>query len=176
MGWARKTPKFKEGATVRISKLKGQFDRGFDEQFHKEIFKIKKVFTRLPILTYQLETFDGDEIIEGNFYGNELTAVNPPELFKMEEIIRRKKDSKTGEKMVLVKWRGYRNPSWIPESNVVDVRPVARTFYWGVRFLEKRDFSKIFFSFLKKKRHQKTSSKNLMTFFFRKEKIFSRGA
>ena len=122
VGKARKTPKFKEGATVRISKLKGQFDRGFDEQFHEEIFKIKNVFTRLPIPTYQLETFDGDKIIEGNFYGNELTEVNPPELFKIEKIIRRKKDSKTGEKLVLVKWRGYRNPSWIPESDVVDVK------------------------------------------------------
>ena len=117
----RKTPRFKEGTTVRISKLKGQFDRGFDEQFHEEIFKIKKVFTRLPIPTYQLETFDGDEIIEGNFYGNELAVVDPPELFKIEKIIRRKKDSKTGKKLVLVKWRGYRNPSWIPESDVVDI-------------------------------------------------------
>ena len=97
VGKARKTPKFKEGATVRISKLNGQFDRGFDKQFQEEIFKIKNVFTRLPIPTYQLETFDGDEIIEGNFYGNELTVVNPPELFKFEKIIRRKKDSKTGE-------------------------------------------------------------------------------
>ena len=121
MGKARKTPKFKEGATVRISKLKGQFDRGFDEQFHEEIFKIKNVFTRLPIPTYQLETFDGEEIIEGNFYGNELTAVNPPQLFKIEKIIRWKKDSKTGEKLVLVKWRGYQNPSWTQESDVVDV-------------------------------------------------------
>ena len=94
VGKARKTPKFKEGATVRISKLKGQFDRGFDEQFHKEIFKIKNIFTRLPIPTYQLETFDGDEIIEGNFYGNELTAVNPPELFKIKKIIRRKRIQK----------------------------------------------------------------------------------
>ena len=31
VGRARKTPKFKEGATVRISKLKGQFVRGVDE-------------------------------------------------------------------------------------------------------------------------------------------------
>ena len=97
VGRARKTPKFKEGATVRISKVKGQFDRGFDEQFHEEIFKIKNVFTRLPIPTYQLETFDGDEIIEGNFYGNESTTVNPPELFKIEKIIRRKRIKNRGK-------------------------------------------------------------------------------
>ena len=75
----------------------------------------------MPIPTYQLETFDGDEVIEGNFYGNELIAVDPPKLFKIEKIVRRKRDSKNGEKLALVKWRGYQNLSWIPESDMVDI-------------------------------------------------------
>ena len=119
----RKPPLFKKGQTVRISKLKGQFDKGYDEQFLEEIYKIKNVFTRLPIPTYQLQTLDEDEVVEGNFYQNELTPTEAPEVFKIEKILRKRKDRKTGENMVYVKWKGYRNPSWIPETDVMDIAP-----------------------------------------------------
>ena len=116
----RTKPKFLVGQTVRISKLKGHFDRGFTPQFQEEIFKIKSISTRLPYPTYELETFDGDETIEGNFYANEITEVDAPEFFVIEKILRKRKDKKTGENLVLVKWKGYKNPSWIPEKDVVD--------------------------------------------------------
>ena len=117
----RKRPKYKIGQTVRISIMKGKFDRGFTQQFKEEIFKIKSIFTRLPKPTYELETLEQDETLEGNFYESELTPVNEPELFVIEKVLRTKKDKKTGEKMVLVKWRGYKNPSWTYEKDVVDV-------------------------------------------------------
>ena len=115
----RRAPRFKIGDTVRVSKQKGQFDRGFDEQFLEEIYKIKKVFTRLPIPTYELETLDGDDVVEGNFYGSELTETEAPEIFKIEKILKRKKVGR--KKLVFVKWKGYRNPSWIPEEDVMDI-------------------------------------------------------
>ena len=118
---SRKPPLFKKGQTVRISKLKGQFDKGYNEQFLEEIYKIKKVFTRLPIPTYELQTLDEDETIEGNFYQNELTPAEAPEIFKIEKILRKRKDRKTGKTMVYVKWKGYKNPSWIPETDVMDI-------------------------------------------------------
>ena len=117
----RQTPRFKKGDTVRVSKLKGQFDKGYDEQFLEEIYRIKNVFTRLPIPTYELETLDGDETVEGNFYANELTLAEAPEIFKIEKILRRKRDRYSGKNLVLVKWKGYRNPSWIPEEDVMDL-------------------------------------------------------
>lgn len=113
----RAAPRFKKGQSVRISKMKGQFDRGFDNQFLEEIYKIKKVNTRLPIPTYTLETLDEDEIVEGNFYGNELTATDTPKSFKIEKIL--KKTKKAGKTLILVKWKGYKNPSWIPEENIL---------------------------------------------------------
>ena len=116
----RRPPKFKKGQTVRISKYRAQFDRGYDKQFTEEIFKIRRVFTRLPIPTYELETLDGDETIEGNFYANELTSVKPPKVFDIEKIVKRKKDKRTGQKLVLVKWKGYKNLSWIAEDSVID--------------------------------------------------------
>ena len=68
-------PRFKTGQTVRISKFKDHFDRGFTQQFQEEIFKIKSISTRLPIPTYELQTLDGNETLIGNFYANELTKV-----------------------------------------------------------------------------------------------------
>ena len=116
----RTKPKYSVGETVRISKFKGHFDRGFTQQYQEEIYRIKSISTRLPYPTYELETFDGDEILEGNFYANEITPVDEPELFVIEKILNKKTDRKTRKKMVLVKWRGYKNLSWIPEKDVVD--------------------------------------------------------
>lgn len=119
----RQPPRFKKGQTVRVSKQKGQFDRGYDQQFLEEIYRIKRVFTRLPIPTYELETLDRDETVEGNFYANELTEADPPEdeIYKIEKILKRKKDKRSGKILVYVKWKGYRNPSWIPEEDVIDL-------------------------------------------------------
>ncbi len=63
---------------------------------------------------------DGDETVEGNFYANELTLAKPPKLFGIEKIVRRKKDKRTGQKLVLVKWKGYKNLSWIAEDSVIN--------------------------------------------------------
>ena len=71
-------PRFKIGQTVRISKFKDHFDRGFTQQFQEEIFKIKSISTELPIPTYELQTLNEDETLIGNFYANELTKVVKP--------------------------------------------------------------------------------------------------
>ena len=91
----RKKPKYKISQTVRISIMKGKFDRRFTPQFKEEIFKIKSISTRLPKPTYELETLEQDETLEGNFYESELTPVDEPELFAIEKILRTKKDKKT---------------------------------------------------------------------------------
>ena len=116
----RTKPRYKVGEIVRISKLKGHFDRGFTQQYQEEIYRIKSISTRLPYPTYELETFDRDEVLEGNFYANEITPVDEPELFVIEKILRKKTVPKSKEKLVLVKWRGYKNPSWIPEKDIVN--------------------------------------------------------
>ena len=69
--------------------MKGKFDRGFTPQFKEEIFKIKSISTHLPKLTYELETFEQDETLEGNFYESELTPVDEPELFAIEKVLRK---------------------------------------------------------------------------------------
>ena len=48
----------------------------------------------MPKPTYELETLEQDETLEGNFYESELTSVNEPELFVIEKVLRTKKDKK----------------------------------------------------------------------------------
>ena len=74
----RMKPRFRVGQTVRITKFKDHFDRGFTHQFQEEIFKIKSISTKLPIPTYELQTLEEDETLIGNFYANELTKVSKP--------------------------------------------------------------------------------------------------
>jgi len=67
-------PKFKVGDLVRIYKYKGHFEKGYETNFTKEIFKIVKVLPTLPV-TYKIEALDGEQII-GSFYSPELVKVN----------------------------------------------------------------------------------------------------
>ena len=93
----RKKPKYKIGQTVLISIIKGKFDKGFTPQFKEEIFKIKSISTPLSKPTYDLETLEQDETLEGNFYESELMPVDEPELFVIEKVLQSKKDKKRGK-------------------------------------------------------------------------------
>ena len=98
-----------------ISLSKGKFSRGYEDQFKEEIFKIKKINTILPFPTYTLKEYDGGDEIQGNFYEFEMVPVTK-ELFKIQEILEEK--IKNRKRFVLVKWRGYKNPTWVPKDNI----------------------------------------------------------
>ena len=114
----RQLPKFKIGDTVRISKLKTVFSRGFTAKFKDEIFKILKINTILPLPTYQLETLNEGEPIEGNFYEAELTPVKSDDVYEVETIL--KERTVRGQRQLLVKWVGYKKPTWIPKSSLIE--------------------------------------------------------
>ena len=63
--------KYKIGDTVRIWKYKRVFDRGYNEQFTKQYFRVRKVLRNLPVIRYELEDIHGEKII-GSFFENEL--------------------------------------------------------------------------------------------------------
>ena len=66
-------PKFRTGDTVRVSKYKSIFAKGYKANVTEEIFKISKVFRGDPNM-YEIEDHEGETII-GKFY-EELSAVN----------------------------------------------------------------------------------------------------
>ena len=116
-----KKPKFKIGDTVRIQKLKGKFDRGYNEQAIQETFKINEVKTNLKIPMYVLSDYSGNEIIKGRFYQNELVKVSG-DIFRVEKVIKRRRYR--GKNQLFVKWKGF-NESY---NSWIDADQVTRTF------------------------------------------------
>ena len=113
-------PKFKVGDTVRISKYKSTFTKGYEANFTEELFKVVKVIRGYPTV-YEIEDLEGEPII-GKFYEEELSGVDKKDdVYRVEKVLKRKKVK--GKKMVLVKWLGYdsKHNSWIPESNIQDI-------------------------------------------------------
>jgi hypothetical protein len=109
--------KFKPGDTVRIKINYGdRFARGYEEQFSREIFKVVSVHTRMPVPMYRLQSTDTDEIIEGGFYQNEMTAARG-DIFRVEKVLKTR--VRRGVKECFVKWLDYgdQHNCWIPESN-----------------------------------------------------------
>jgi len=110
----QKVPKLKIGDKVRVSKIKGTFEKGYLPNWSEEIFFIRKIIRRNPTL-FELEDYAG-EAIEGYWYETELQKVDV-EKFWIEKVIKRKAGK------VLVKWLGYSDKfnSWIPAKDIEHV-------------------------------------------------------
>ncbi|CAB4011733.1 integrase core domain-containing [Paramuricea clavata] len=88
-------PKFRVDDTVRITKYKNIFTKGYEANFTEEIFKVVKVFRGNPNM-YEIESHDGEPII-GKFYEEELSAVDKKDdVYRVEKILRRRKDETNG--------------------------------------------------------------------------------
>lgn len=66
-----KFPKFSIGDKVHISKKDIPFRKGYKPQYTKEIFVIKRILTRKPVVTYEIKDLT-NEVIRGKFYEPEL--------------------------------------------------------------------------------------------------------
>ena len=117
----RKPVKFKMGDFVRISKVKGIFEKGYEHNWSMEVYSIDQVKLSDPV-TYYIKDLKGEEI-KGSFYEQELQKTEQAlgSAYLIEKILQRKKVK--GRKMCLVKWIGYDSShnSWEPESEVNDV-------------------------------------------------------
>lgn len=108
--------KFKVGDQVRIAKYKYKFAKGYTPNWTTEIFKIKKVLLR-DITVYKIEDYDKTEI-EGVFYDSELQKVTKEDnVYKVEKVIKSRKNKKTGKTEYFVKWEGYPDTfnSWVTD-------------------------------------------------------------
>ena len=108
--------KFKVGDRVRISKYKRSvFDKGYTPNWTEEIFVVDTVVYTDPI-TYKLKDLSGEEI-QGSFYEQELLKTEQPLTgpFRIEKIIRSRRDTRSGKMKFLVKWSGYPEKfnSWV---------------------------------------------------------------
>lgn len=116
----KKKPVFSIGDYVRISKMKTKFSRGYHEQSQNEIFKIYGINEKLLIPIYYLQTYNGEEKIEGGFYGFEITKVTN-EIYRVEKVLKQR--IRNGLKELYVKWIGFDETynSWIKEADVTNI-------------------------------------------------------
>ena len=107
--------KYKPGDVVRISLIKGKFDREYDQKWSTETFRVLKRRIRQNIPIYNISDWMEDEV-EGTFYSKELQKVTVKEDAEhiVEQVVRRRGMNS------LVKWRGWPKKfnSWIPTKDV----------------------------------------------------------
>lgn len=112
------TPKYKHGDSVRITKYKTIFSKGYLPNYTEEVFQIKQVIYTKPFV-YKLQDYQEEEIT-GYFYEQELSYVpNPDDIeYKIEKILRYK--TIKGVKYGLVKWKGYSDKfnEWLPVEKI----------------------------------------------------------
>ena len=59
-------PVFKVGDTVRIARKKSNFQKGYEQTFSYEVFKIAEIKDTYPV-TYSIKDYK-DEVVKGSFY------------------------------------------------------------------------------------------------------------
>jgi hypothetical protein len=104
--------KFDIGETVRISKAKHYFEKGYYPNYTDEIFTVHRRYKRSGFPLYTLKDY-GSEVLEGAFYQQELQSVTRPEIWEVEKVIKTKGRGK--QKEYYVKWHGYSSKfnSWV---------------------------------------------------------------
>lgn len=105
--------RFKVGDSVRVSKFKTIFEKGYTPNWTAEVFRIVRVQKTNPV-TYLLEDSRGKSIA-GGFYEYELHRVANPDVYLVEKVLRKRGNE------VYVKWLGLNNShnSWIRKDNIL---------------------------------------------------------
>ena len=108
----KKSPKFKVGDHVRISKYKNIFAKGYTPNWSEEVFVVNEVQSTVP-WTYLINDLNGEEIT-GSFYEKELQKTDQKE-FRIEKVIKKKADKS------YAKWKGYDNSfnTWIDKKDLL---------------------------------------------------------
>lgn len=118
----KKDPRFKEGDTVRISKAKKEFEKGYLPNYTSELFTVDVVKKNQDPSNYRLVDMKGEEII-GKFYNEELARTNPGAEDKRHYEIEKVLESRTraGKPEYYVKWKGLplKFATWIRRSDII---------------------------------------------------------
>lgn len=109
----------KVGDYVRISKVKGVFEKGYLPNWTEEIFTVHSINRKFRPVTFKLKDYQ-NEVIEGSFYREEIQKIeHDDDTFLIEKVVRTQR--RHGEQWCFVKWRGYPSSmnSWVRK---VDIR------------------------------------------------------
>jgi hypothetical protein len=103
---------------VRVSKYKHVFEKGYTANWSDEIFIVTKRVPRVPPV-YEIKDLNNEDIL-GIFYEQELQRVlKEDEVYRIDHIIRRRKNKTTGQIEYFVRWLGYTREfdSWIQQED-----------------------------------------------------------
>jgi hypothetical protein len=118
---SQQTPAFKEGDYVRITRERGKFDKGYDQNWSREIFVVSAVHRRQPPV-YSLEDLEKEPIV-GTFYEEELQKVSyvKTSLFHIDKILKQRTKRRSIE--YLVSWKGYPKKfnTWVSAATVKQI-------------------------------------------------------
>jgi hypothetical protein len=104
------------GDTVRISKSKHVFEKGYLPNWSTEVFEVTRILNTKPAQV-KIKDLLGEEI-GGSFYMDEVQKVDKPEEYQIEKVLRTRKVG--NKKEYFVKWIGYPEKfnEWVGEDQV----------------------------------------------------------
>ena len=116
---------FKIGDSVRITRKKHIFEKGYEQTYTHEVFYVykKQKMKNKPTVpvTYGLKDYN-HEVVEGSFYPEEMQKVDKStNIWPVEKVLQTKKiDGKT---QFLVKWKGYSEKfnSWLEDKKLFKI-------------------------------------------------------
>jgi hypothetical protein len=115
---------------VRISKWKGEFEKGYTPNWSREHFTVTKR-AQHPQTLYNIQDSSG-EPIEGAFYNSELQPVSTNRL-EVDQVLKHRGRRGSKQHQVLVRWRGWPDKfdRWIPYSELqkYTAAPIRSTEY-----------------------------------------------
>ncbi|KAL3114341.1 hypothetical protein niasHT_011742 [Heterodera trifolii] len=119
LSFSKKTPRFRKDEFVRMSREKGQFEKGYLPNYGDEILEIDEVLKAVRPIRYKLRDEHGEKF-KGSFYDQELARVrkDAETSYRIEKVYRKRKRT-DGTTEMLVKFVGYPTREWIHESQLV---------------------------------------------------------
>lgn len=104
---------FKVGDSVRLSKYKHAFEKGYTPKWTTKIFKIAKVQLATNPITYKLKGF-WEKDVQGAMYADEMQLAKYPDTYLVEKILRRRNGR------MFVKWLGFGEEfnQWVDERDI----------------------------------------------------------
>lgn len=113
-------PPIPHGKMVRISKVKGDFEKGYMPNWSEEHFNVRDVNENAGLKkVYKLADKSGENL-SGSWYKEELQPISHNE-YRIEKILRKRKFKEGEGNEALVKWKGWpaKFNTWIPESDII---------------------------------------------------------
>jgi L-rhamnose mutarotase len=109
-------PKCKVGDLVRVSKIKKTFEKGYINNWTREVFKVSEVLKTIPV-TYKLVEYDNTSI-EGSFYEAEIQKTQTSIIFQLDAVLKSRTRKKVKEHFV--HWFGWSDKydTWITDDQL----------------------------------------------------------